>query len=86
MSRACPYIKNKSFQLRRDRTVCAPLRSFSNVFKWQFENTEILNSQFSILNSQFARERQPGTRYAGRARRRRGMSLPYGCCFRFSSE
>ena len=59
MSRACPYIKNKSFQLRRDRTVCAPLRSFSNVFKWQFENTEIFNSQFSILNSQFARGRQP---------------------------
>ena len=59
MSRACPYIKNKSFQLRRERTVCAPLRSFSNVFKWQFENTEILNSQFSIFNSQFARGRQP---------------------------
>ena len=24
---------------------------FSNVFKWQFENTTILNSQFSIFNS-----------------------------------
>ena len=27
---------------------------FSNVFKWQFENTTILNFQFSILNFQFA--------------------------------
>ena len=48
----------------------SPPVPFFNVFKWQFENTEIFNSQFSILNSPVG---------AGRGREERdGKPVPYG--------
>ena len=61
----------------------SPPSPFFHVFKWQFENTTILNSQFSISNSPGRAAMAVNDRRYGGYERGVGDAAPYGGGCRF---